>query len=175
MKNILCLLLTALQLSACALLEKQHRELPASVLGLLSPGQSTTGEVTAKLGSPNMKVSLPDNETAWIYLNKESKSTRLSIIFDTPKSVIKSIHWFASSTDPEVQLNTAKKQFANDTFTAASSSWINPHASPDEVIYNNADSTVHIALRKSRNEVSAISKSDGSAVADRKPASKFEL
>jgi hypothetical protein len=141
---------------------------------------TTQNVVQDLLGHPSqvLQISSPENEVVWLYQAGKYNATRASFVFNTTSGILLSKTWEVRADDPEQKLERALQHFQDAKFTLREEEWINPHAAPDEIYYENRNVGIVIEVRKLRQEVAAITwldpKSRSVAKNMQQPCVKFQ-
>jgi hypothetical protein len=140
MNLIFCTLLLSLSLLSCSTLTSssiEKRDLSLDYTKQLKPGTLTHSDIKAKLGNPDKIVPILDPSApkeAWLYLNQEKDSTRISFIFDQNLNLL-STHWFTDNNEKETVLQFAINQFPQAHFIRTDAPWTTHHYAPNEQFY----------------------------------------
>jgi len=125
----------------------------------LNIGNVDANDVKKALGDPDqvMQVRSQSQGNVWIYLDKASKSPRVSLFFDDETRKLMSATWFVREQDPEVQLSSAKRRYPHAKFEIIKSKWETGHSAPaDEVYYFDKNLGLKLIYSPVPNQVRSI-------------------
>lgn len=139
-------------------------ELSLSIAEEMHVGKTKQSEILARLGTPDRIIDLNDTNLGgqgkiWAYFADGIRSAgRISFSFPANSEIVDSISWDVREGDPEQKLDNALSRFKGANFVMARPKyWDNPHASPDEVFYNDLKSGLTITYLKTPKEVISLS------------------
>jgi hypothetical protein len=145
--------------SANAQQSSSNTSLTIEVIEKIKPGKTKIDEVTKILGKPNKEIPFNKNGerlVTQIYLEGSPTSTRLSLIYDLETNTVDSFTWFPKENEKENYLKKVLKRYDYAHFKARQAEWINPHASPDEVFFEDVKLGLTITYLKTPNYVESI-------------------
>lgn len=161
MNLIFCILLLSQSLLSCSTLTNSSlgkRDLSLEYAKQLKPGTLTHSDIKKKLGNPDKIVPILDpsaSKEAWLYLNQEKDSTRISFIFDQNSNLL-STHWFTDTNEKETVLQFAINQFPQAHFIRTDAPWTTHHYAPNEQFYIDQSLGITIAYLMGNRYVESI-------------------
>lgn len=137
--------------------------------------ESTMEEAHKKLRKPDLVVFLEHDQVAWLYLEGDVPTTRLSLIFDNTSKKLATINWFVKEADKESVVANAKDRYKNAQFVESSPEWTNSHVGPDELLFADKKKNLEIVFQKSTKKVSTIRWESSESSLVRRPSSKTQF
>ncbi len=162
--NNLTLILTlslSLITSSCKSSKISH-EAKVNALNLQEVEKISLGSHQDKIlqlfGDPDIQEDVADNseETAFIYINKNSTLYRTLLFFNKTTKKLTAKTWLAEETDPEINVQYTLKKFPTAHFKTREGPWLNEHAASDDIFYEDKKLGLRIQVRQHRNEIYSI-------------------
>lgn len=164
MIRLFSFILTVTLFGCQALRTHSRLALTLSLAKELQAGRTSEGEILSRLGRPDRIIDMSETNWGgkgkiWAYFEDGVESSgRISFSFPADSDKIDSISFDVRARDPEHELSYALSSFPEAKFVKyLPKYWDNPHASPDEVFYEDAAKGLTIIYMQTPKYVSTIS------------------
>lgn len=141
----------------------------------LKINNTNTAEAENIFGPPDLKVSLDNDQNAWLYLEGATPTTRLSLIFNKMDLKLVTVNWYVKETESESDIENALGRYPSAHFNKLEPEWSNSHSGPDELLFTDSKMNLEIVFQKTSKKVSTIRWESSVSQQIRKPSSKFEF